>query len=45
MNNNILKLIDPEILLHGGERMAPNAKVAQTAHYMMVDALKRAFKL
>ncbi|HMP26230.1 MAG TPA: alpha/beta hydrolase [Saprospiraceae bacterium] len=32
-------------VLHGGERMAPNAKIAQTAHHLMVDAVKRAFKL
>ena len=30
---------------HGGERMAPNARVAQTAHYLMTDAVKRAFKI
>jgi len=30
---------------HGGERMAPNAKVAQTAHFLMTDAVKRAFKI
>lgn len=30
-------------VLHGGERMAPNAKISQTAHYLMVDAVKRAF--
>lgn len=30
---------------HGGERMAPNAKISQTAHYLMADAVKRAFKL
>lgn len=30
---------------HGGERMAPNARVSQTAHYVMTDAVKRAFKL
>ena len=30
---------------HGGERMAPNAKISQTAHYLMADALRRAFKL
>ncbi len=32
-------------VLHGGERMAPNSKIAQTAHHVMVDAVKRAFKL
>ena len=32
-------------VLHGGERMAPNAKIAQTAHHLMVDAVRRAFKL
>lgn len=32
-------------VLHGGERMAPNARIAQTAHHLMVDAIKRAFKL
>jgi acetyl esterase/lipase len=30
---------------HGGERMAPNARVAQTAHYLMTDTVKRAFKI
>jgi acetyl esterase/lipase len=30
---------------HGGERMAPQARVAQTANHLMVDALKRAFKI
>ncbi len=29
---------------HGGERMAPNAKISQTAHHLMVDAIQRAFK-
>ncbi len=32
-------------VLHGGERMAPNARIAQTAHHLMVDAVKRAFQL
>jgi len=32
-------------VLHGGERMAPNAKISQTAHHLMVDAVKRIFKL
>ncbi len=30
---------------HGGERMAPNAKVSQTVHHLMTDAAKRAFKI
>lgn len=30
---------------HGGERMAPNARISQTAHHLMTDAVKRAFKL
>jgi acetyl esterase/lipase len=30
---------------HGGERIAPIARVAQTAHYLMTDAVKRAFKI
>ncbi len=29
---------------HGGERMAPNAQVSQTANNLMVDAVRRAFK-
>jgi acetyl esterase/lipase len=28
---------------HGGERIAPNARISKTAHHMMVDAVKRAF--
>ncbi len=27
---------------HGGERMAPSSKIAQTAHHLMIDAIKRA---
>lgn len=30
---------------HGGERMAPNAKISQTAHHLMVDATKRIFNI
>ena len=30
---------------HGGERMAPNARISQTAHHLMTDAVKRAFKI
>lgn len=30
---------------HGGERMAPTAKISQTAHFLMADAIKRAFNL
>ncbi len=30
---------------HGGERMAPNARVAQTAHHLMTDAVKRVFNI
>lgn len=29
---------------HGGERMAPNAKISKTAHQLMVDAIKRGIK-
>ncbi len=32
-------------ILHGGERMAPNSKISKTAHFLMADAVKRAFKL
>ncbi len=31
-------------VLHGGERMAPNARISQTAHHLMIDAIKRFFK-
>jgi acetyl esterase/lipase len=30
---------------HGGERMAPLAQISKTIHHLMVDAVKRAFKL
>lgn len=30
---------------HGGERMAPNAKISQTAHNLMIDAVKRIFNI
>jgi acetyl esterase/lipase len=29
---------------HGGERMAPNAKISKTAHHLMVDAIERIIK-
>lgn len=30
---------------HGGERIAPNAKISQTAHNLMIDAIKRIFNI
>jgi len=30
---------------HGGERMAPNARISQTAHHLMTDTVKRAFNI
>jgi hypothetical protein len=26
---------------HGGERMAPNAKISKMAHHIMIEALRR----
>lgn len=30
---------------HGGERMAPNAKISQTAHNLMIETIKRIFNI